>query len=627
LIGKLLGNRYEIISQLGGGGMAIVYKATDTLLHRLVTVKMLRPEYTSDEEFVSRFRKEAQAVAKLSHPNVVSVYDVGQEGETHYIVMEYVEGRNLKQIIKEKVKLPLTQAVEIARQICEGLQHAHENGIIHRDIKPHNILVTENGKVKVTDFGIAQMMSSVTVTSSETIVGSVHYFSPEQAKGGTMGAKSDIYSVGVVLYEMVTGKVPFEGETPIAVALKHIKDEPIPPSRLNRQVMPELERIILRAMEKDATMRYRTAGDMARDLRKVAVGESPDDTRFMEADEFATRVLNGPVIITKERRGNGEEPAYRKKRRRMRPMAKLLIITAILGMLAGAAYGLNMFLNVPEVVVPDVRNKHVEDAKKILDEKKLGYNIQLQNDPKVESNIVISQDPAPPRRVKQNTTVTLTVSMGPSLAIVPDVVKKELTAARIDLENANFEVTVAAEEYSDEVTAGAVIRQVPEGNTKAIAGSTVKLWVSKGVQPSPVTVPNLVGLSLEAARAELEKAKLNLSSDLTQEESTEYPSGYVVRQEPLPETRLEEWDEVKVVLSKGPGPVAKTAAVKIEIPNDGLTHRVKIVVQDVTGERTAYEDEHNPGEKFTRLVTYFNRGKIQVFIDNMDTPVEERLVS
>ncbi len=627
MIGKLLGNRYEIISQLGGGGMALVYKAADNLLHRLVTVKMLRPEYTSDEEFVARFRKEAQAVAKLSHPNIVSVYDVGQEGETHYIVMEYVEGRNLKQIIKEQVKLPVTQAADIARQICEGLQHAHENGIIHRDIKPHNILVTDAGRVKVTDFGIAQMMSSVTVTNSETIVGSVHYFSPEQAKGGTMGAKSDIYSVGVVLYEMVTGRVPFEGETPIAVALKHIKDEPVPPGRLNPQVSPELERIILRAMEKDATMRYRTAGDMARDLHRLAAENGPGDTRFMDADEFATRVLNGPVIITKEKRNDDELPAYRKKKRKMRPMAKLLIVTVVLGLLAGAAYGLNSFLNVPEVMVPDVRNKHVEDAKDILESKNLSYDVELRNDPKVKEKYVISQRPAPLSKVKENHKVTLIVSSGPGLETVPDVVKKELEAARIDLENLNFQVSVAAEEFSEEVPAGAVTRQVPEANTTAVVGSTVKLWVSKGKQPRPVTVPNVVGMSLEAARAELEKAKLKLSSDITQEESTEYVFGTVVRQEPPPETQLQEGDEVRVVLSKGPGPVAKTAAVKIEIPNDGLTHKVKIVVQDVTGERTAYEAEHNPGEKFTRLVTYYNSGKIRVFIDNMDMPVEERLVS
>ncbi|MFA5882119.1 MAG: Stk1 family PASTA domain-containing Ser/Thr kinase, partial [Eubacteriales bacterium] len=395
MIGNLVGNRYEIISQLGGGGMALVYKARDTLLNRQVTVKILRSEHTGDEGFISHFRKEAQAVAKLSHPNIVNVYDVGKEGDTQFIVMEYVEGRNLKQFIKEQGRLPLNQAVDIARQICDGLQDAHTNGIVHRDIKPHNILVTDNGKVKVADFGIAQIMSSVTLTNSGTIVGSVHYFSPEQARGDATGAKSDIYAVGVVLYEMVTGKVPFEGETPIAVALKHIQEKPLPPSKLNAQVSPELERIILRAMEKEVTMRYKTAGDMARDLRKLN-GESVDNTIAIDSDEFATRVMGGPLIITKGKgQEDDDEPAYRKKRKKMRPLVKMVIVTIILGLLAGAGYGLNIFLNVPEVRVPDVRNHTLEEARKILQENKLDLETpELRNDPTVPQDNVISQDPA-----------------------------------------------------------------------------------------------------------------------------------------------------------------------------------------------------------------------------------------
>ncbi|HWJ03342.1 MAG TPA: Stk1 family PASTA domain-containing Ser/Thr kinase, partial [Verrucomicrobiae bacterium] len=321
MIGTLLGGRYEILFQLGGGGMALIYKARDTLLNRPVTVKVLRPEYTGDEEFVARFRKEAQAVAKLSHPNIVSVYDVGQENETHYIVMEYIEGRNLKQVIKELGTIPVKHAIDITRQICEGLQDAHENGIVHRDIKPHNILVMDNGRIKVADFGIAQIMSSITITSSETIVGSVHYFSPEQAKGGSTSIKSDIYSVGVVLYEMVTGKVPYEGETPIAVALKHIQERPIPPGRLNPQLPPEVERIILKAMEKDIAMRYNSAGEMARELSRIS---EHGDSRMQDDDEYATRILHGPVVITKDKPTEEEEMNYRKRKRKMKPFAKIM---------------------------------------------------------------------------------------------------------------------------------------------------------------------------------------------------------------------------------------------------------------------------------------------------------------
>lgn len=621
MIGKVLGNRYEIISQLGGGGMALVYKGRDTLLNREVTVKMLRPEYTGDEEFVARFRKEAQAVAKLSHPNIVSVYDVGQEENIHYIVMEYIEGSNLKQVIKEHVRIPVNQAVDIARQICAGLQDAHEHGIVHRDIKPHNILVTDTGKVKVTDFGIAQMKTSITLTNSGTIVGSVHYFSPEQARGGITAAKSDIYSVGVVLYEMVTGKVPFEGDTPIAIALKHIQDQPLPPSRINPQVTPELERIILRAMEKDVTMRYMSAGDMARDLRKLLPGKQAEDRRVMDADEFATRVMNGPVIITKEEDG---EPAYRKKKKRMRPMAKMVIIAMILGLIAGAVYGLNNMLMVADVRVPDVKDMLVDDALKALQEKKLESKIQLRHDPEIEPSHVISQDPGADEMVKENTKVTLVVSQGPMLVTVPDVVKKELEAARIELENAEFQVD-PAEDFSEEVPVGSVISQSPKGDTQAVKGSTVSLVVSKGTEAKPVDVPGIVGLPLEEGRARLESVKLKLSQDMAREQSNDFISGYIIRQEPAAGTQMHEGEEVKVTVSTGPGPEAKTAEVSVEIPDDNMVHTVKIVVEDVMGTRTALEPkEYNPGDKFTQLVTYYRKGKIRVYVDNKI--IREKLV-
>lgn len=628
MIGTLLGNRYEILSQLGGGGMAIIFKGRDTLLNRAVTVKVLRPEYTDDEEFVARFRKEAQAVAKLSHPNIVSVHDVGQENGTHYIVMEYVEGQNLKQIIKEMGRESVDHAIDIAKQICDGLQHAHENGIVHRDIKPHNILVNDNGQVKVTDFGIAQIMSSITITNSGTILGSVHYFSPEQAQGGTTGIKSDIYSAGVVLYEIVTGKVPFEGETPIAVALKHIQDSPLPPSKLNPQVSPELERIILRAMEKDVSMRYMSAGDMARDLRRLISEGRPDDTRIMNADEFATRVLNGPVIITKDK-PNDDEIEYRKgKKKRMRPLVKVLIAAIAIGLLAGAVYGLNSYLNVPEIRVPDVKQKPLEEAKAILKANSLDFDTQLRLDPNVPVGNVISQYPFAGSTVKQNTQVILTVSQGPELGTVPDVTKKELEAAQVEINNAGFESSTS-KEYSNDVPAGVVISQTPEGNTEVAKSTIVKLFISKGVEPKYVVVPDLTRLSVVNAKAKLEGVKLKLSSDITEEESTDYISGTVIRQEPPANTsnQLREGDVVKVVLSKGPGPESKAVVVNVDdIPNDGLTHKVQIKVQDAAGERIAYESEHNSGESFTRVITYYNKGKIEVFIDDLTKPFKSFMV-
>lgn len=625
MIGTLLGNRYEIMSQLGGGGMALIYKARDTMLNRQVTVKVLRPEFTGDEEFVARFRKEAQAVAKLSHPNIVSVYDVGQEEEIHYIVMEYIEGRNLKQVINEIGKIPVKHAVDIARQICDGLQDAHDNGIVHRDIKPHNILVMDNGRIKVADFGIAQIMSSIMITDSTTIIGSVHYFSPEQAKGGSIGIKSDIYSAGVVLYEMVTGKVPFEGETPIAVALKQIQEEPVPPSKLNPQIPPEVERIILRAMEKDVFMRYNSAGEMGRELHKVSGGDY-GDSKAVDEDEFSTRVLNGPIVITKDKNQGDEDMANKKNKRKVRPMVKMLILAVVLGLIAGAVYRLNVYLNVSEVVIPNVKDTPIEEAKAKLASFKLSWDITTRYDSNITAGNVISQNPLEGKKVKENSKVILTVSQGPELATVPDVVKKELERAQVELNNEGFGYTYS-EEFSEDVQAGSVVSQTPEGATEAVKGSVVKLVVSKGIEPKFTSVPNITGLSLEDARTNLRAVNLKLSSDITQEESTDYLSGTVMRQDPAAGfNQIREGDEVKVVLSKGPGPEAKTAAVNVVIPNDGLSHQVKIIVTDIAGTRTAYEAEHNSGDSFTRVMTYYNKGKIQVFIDDLTKPVEERLV-
>jgi serine/threonine protein kinase len=276
LIGKILGGRYEIKEKLGSGGMAVVYKARCTWLDRIVTVKVLRDELVNDEEFVRRFRQEAQAVARLSHPNIVSVYDVGQEDGTYYIVMEYIDGQTLKEMIKEKGKLSPEKAIDLTSQICSALEHAHENNIIHRDIKPHNILMTSRGKVKVADFGIARAAAETTVTHPGKIMGSVHYLSPEQARGEVVGISSDLYSAGAVLYEMLTGRVPFEGESPISVALKHLQDPIIRPRELDPTIPEPVEQVILRALNKDPKKRFSSAREMLKALKAAGRGETID---------------------------------------------------------------------------------------------------------------------------------------------------------------------------------------------------------------------------------------------------------------------------------------------------------------------------------------------------------------
>ena len=304
LEGRLLGNRYEIIEKIGNGGMATVYKATDKVLKRYVAVKILRDEFTTDEEFIKRFEVEAQSAARLTHPNIVSIYDVGVEENLYYIVMELIQGKTLKEIIvEERGPLPWKWSVNVAIQIASALEMAHRNNIVHRDIKPHNIIITEDGIAKVTDFGIAKAVSNSTITAFGTTIGSVHYFSPEHARGGYTDAKSDIYSLGVVMYEMVTGKVPFDADTPVSVALKHMQEEPEEPIEVNPNIPVAVNKIIMKALQKDSTLRYQTATDMLRDLRTALKNPEGDFVEELEYDETAkTQKINTSDYSKKENR-------------------------------------------------------------------------------------------------------------------------------------------------------------------------------------------------------------------------------------------------------------------------------------------------------------------------------------
>ncbi|MCC2685835.1 MAG: serine/threonine protein kinase, partial [Paenibacillaceae bacterium] len=295
MIGTRLGDRYEILERIGGGGMAIVYKGHDVLLNRKVAVKVLRDQYVHDDEFIRRFQREAQAAASLSHPNIVSIYDVGKENDVHYIVMEYVEGTTLNEVIKEKAPMQVEEAIHFTSQICDALDHAHSNQIVHRDIKPHNILIGKNGRVKVTDFGIARATTSSTITQTGSVVGSVHYFSPEHAKGVSAGAKSDLYSLGIVLYQMLTGRLPFLGESPISVALKHLQENVEEPRKVNSLIPQSVENIILKSMRKNPDERYSSAKQMQRDLETCLLPERRNEPKAVfgedELDGEITRVV------------------------------------------------------------------------------------------------------------------------------------------------------------------------------------------------------------------------------------------------------------------------------------------------------------------------------------------------
>ena len=533
LEGKLLGNRYEIIEKIGNGGMATVYRAKDTVLKRFVAVKILRDEFTTDEEFIKRFEAEAQSAARLTHSNIVSIYDVGIDGNLYFIVMELIKGKTLKEIIiEEEGPLPWKWSVNVAIQIASALEMAHRNNIIHRDIKPHNIIITEDGVAKVTDFGIAKAVSNSTITAFGTTIGSVHYFSPEHARGGMTDAKSDLYSLGVVLYEMVTGKVPFDADTPVSVALKHMQEEPEEPKSLNPNVPKALNQIIMKALKKEAELRYQDSTEMLEDLKECLKDPNGDFVEELEYDETAkTQVIDTDEIEKAHREAKPDKKENRLKRFiKKHKKLSIFIGCILLFMIAlGGTLGVLSITNPPEVQMPNVVGLHKDEAKQKIEEAGLVFEIEKEEYNKdVEIDHIISQDPTYMERfnnVKQGSTVKVVVSKGTEKTKVPKVVGMEQEEAQKAIEEAKLKVEIV-EENNNKVEAGYVISQETDPDTEVNAGDTLKIHVSLGVQQ--VTVPNVVGKTQAEATAELEKAGLKVT--VTTAEDTSKENGKVIKQ-------------------------------------------------------------------------------------------------
>ncbi|MEW6769830.1 MAG: PASTA domain-containing protein [Bacillota bacterium] len=589
MIGRVVGNRYKIIRELGGGGMAVVYQGEDLVLNRFVTIKVLRDEYARDEDFVRRFRQEARAVASLSHPNIVGVFDVGCDDGIHYLVMEYVEGQNLKSLIREG-KITAGTALAITREICDALGHAHERGIVHRDVKPHNILVTATGKAKLADFGIARALGSTTMGATKVLLGSVQYISPEQARGEPADARSDIYSLGAVLYEMLAGRPPFTGDNPVAVAIKHIQDNPPPVDRLNPSVPPALKAVLEKAMAKNPALRYQSVAAMKADLDNLAA-------------EFP--VLDSPTRPF-------ELP---KMKRRLKPVGYVLLGLIPIMLLVAGWWGVKWYLYVPEVSVPNVQGMTLDRAEETLEKKGLRVQVQEVHNPQVEEGRVIKQDLKPGSRVKKGRLVTLLVSLGPEMHTVPNVRNKLLQDAEMILVNEEFTVGLKKQVFDEEAPAGTVVDQDPAPGTSWPKDSPVNLVVSKGPRPVLKPVPDLLGLTVEDARAKLAGAGFSLSEDMAQQQSTDYLPGYVCAQTPAPGTNLETGRAVAVTVSTGPGPAPKEATVYLPVPDDGREHTVRITVTDARGIVEACNATYQAGERVVQPLTYYGRATISVYLD------------
>ena len=554
LQGKILGNRYEIIEKIGTGGMATVYRAKCHVLKREVAVKILRDEFTTDNEFIKRFNVEAQSAASLTHPNIVSVYDVGHEGNLYYIVMELVKGKTLKEIIVEDGALSWKWAVDLAIQIARGLEKAHRNNIIHRDIKPHNIIITEEGVAKVTDFGIAKAVSNSTITAFGATTGSVHYFSPEHAKGGHTDAKSDLYSLGVVMYEMVTGRVPFDADTPVSVALKHMQEDPIEPIILNHSIPVSLNKIILKAMQKDPNMRYGSATEMIRDLEMCLKDETGTfvKTAPEEIDEFATKRISLNYDENKEKHAKPKESFVAKVKEHFEkhPVQKWLAILlscflAFVLTVVITLFALNLG-TAKDVTLPNFVGMTLEEAKAAAEEAGIKLETEEAFHVEIEQGKIISQEPPFQEHytVKEGSTVKLVISKGQELVKVTKVIGKTRDEAMKELKDLGLIVDIE-EEFSDEVEKDYVIEQDIAEGEEILKGSNIKIKVSMGIEQ--VEVPDLTGMTEEQAKQALTNAKLKWKSTNTVTDSSK--GAGVVEQTVSPKSMVDKGTEVSITIN------------------------------------------------------------------------------
>ena len=556
---RVLAGRYEVETLLGQGGMARVFRGTDRVLDRTVAIKVLSPQFADDDQFVARFRREAQAAAGLNHPNIVGVYDTGDQGDVHFIVMEYVEGRTLRDVIRSDGPLLPERAAEIGGAVARALSSAHEAGLVHRDIKPGNIMLTREGEVKVMDFGIARTSTGDTLTQTAAVLGTASYLSPEQAQGLPVDTRSDIYSLGCVLYEMLTGRAPFIGDSPVAIAYMHVKEDPVPPSRLNPDVPPTLDAVVLKAMAKNPANRYETAEELRADLERARRGLPTLATPLMGD---ATEVVTGPVGPGETAVMTGVPPDEQEGRRRGWLIA-LGVILALAALGLAAFFLVRALLPPPTelVGVPNVVGDPEDDAVETLEDAGFGVQVDTEFDPEVRRGLVISQDPPAGDRVEEGTEVTLVVSRGPPPEVVPNVVGQTEEDAGESLVEAGFVVGTVTPRESDE-DEGIVLEQDPPGDSEARPGTAVNLVVSSG--PATVAVPDVICQDLGSAQEEIEGADLDFV--LTGSRfSDECEPGTVAEQNPAADTQVQPGSNVRIKESSGPSP---EPTITITIPTD-----------------------------------------------------------
>lgn len=556
---RLLSGRYELLEKIGDGGMAVVYKAKDKLLNRFIAVKILRPEFTKDAAFVENFKRESQAAAGLSHPNVVGVYDVGREGNINYIVMELIEGKTLNEIIKEEAPMDYRKVIDITKQVASALKVAHKNKIIHRDVKPHNIMVTNEGVVKLADFGIAKAVNDATLSTGSKIIGSVHYFSPEQARGNYVDERSDIYSLGIVMYEMLTGTVPFDGDNPVTVALKHINEEVRPPSEIVSGIPPALERCVLKATSKYQTNRYSSAEELIEELDNIefvtkVVGNSifNQSAKVVDEDEYEDSEYDdedtGKRKSRKAKKGKkGKKPlspAQKKKRKIIIGAAAAVLLLVIgLGLVASGAFSSTK-------QVPDLSDKTVAEAKKVAEKEgfKLKEGAEVYSADIAEGRIC-QQDPKGGTEAKKGSTITVNVSKGSKEGMVPNVIGKDIDDLEKFLKDYGYSVGTV-KEITDTAPYGVILEQTPSAGSSLDKDSKIDVVISDGKGKEKGVVPPITGLTLSEAKKAIRAAGFTIGG-IKYEESNAYGKGYVMWQQYAANTQLDKGTSIDIEVSKG----------------------------------------------------------------------------
>lgn len=636
LEGLILDGRYEIIQKIGNGGMADVYHGEDKLLGRDVAIKILHNNFAGDQEFVSRFKREAQAAGKLSHPNIVNMYDVGCDNGYYYIIMEYVDGMTLKEYMESQGQLTVEQAVKITIAIAEGIEHAHAMGIIHCDIKPHNILVTRAGRIKVTDFGIARAVNKeATLMYSNSVMGSAHYISPEQAKGKNVTVSSDIYSLGVLLYELLTGHVPFEGDTPISVALRHVQDRVTPPRKLNPEIPSLVEGVVLKCLAKQPENRYKSISEMISDLRMSQGYRANRSARPAQYD-FATQIMpavEGEDFDDYDDYNEEEQPKPTKKGRfawlsRLNDLptkykyggAAIAFVIAFLW--AFLSFG-NFWSNAT-VDVPNVVGKQVSVATRILEDHHLRVSTSEVSNSDVPAGQVISQSPEANASVKEQRTVHLVVSKGAGDITIPDLKGLTLDQARDKLKSLGLvmgKVTTGSDDSADD---GVIINQGLQAGGKTSKGTPIDITINKAKPNSKVSVPNVIGMTVKDAKDALSAVGLSVGSingssddkaivsDMSPRAGSTLDEGSSVI---LAADLKEDTSSKKDDSSSSSSSNTTKGTVDITVPAGKQSQSVRIVQIDDNGSHTIFDGTGSPGERISKDITGSGNVRVQIYIN------------